>query len=126
MTPPGANGVTRVFTIVATVIPFVMMLGSVFYVAFQGQANYVAIGALNDRAAKTELSLRQVELDNARTAERLVEVETQICAVDDTRNLSHASDLRLFALILKKMGEDYPIGDAYYPRICKNGPSKKD
>lgn len=58
----------------------------------------------------------------AEMRQSLKEVETQFCASDDVRNLMHAHDLRLTALLWKKtFGTDYPIGDAYYPKICQAG-----
>lgn len=55
----------------------------------------------------------------------LSEVETQFCAADTARNLTHANDLRNYALIYKQVfGSDYPIGNAYYPTIC-NRPARR-
>lgn len=53
----------------------------------------------------------------------LVEVETQFCSSDYMRNLMHAYDLRMFAMLWHKVyvGETFPTDNAYYPRIGKCG-----
>jgi hypothetical protein len=53
---------------------------------------------------------------------KLVEVETQFCSSDVVRNLMHANDLRLFAVIWHKLFPDstLPTDNAYYPQICRN------
>jgi hypothetical protein len=51
---------------------------------------------------------------------KLVEVETQFCASDITRNMLHADDLRTEALLWAKVfpGSTMPTDNAYYPTIC--------
>jgi hypothetical protein len=53
---------------------------------------------------------------------KLVEVETQFCSSDVVRNLMHANDLRLFAIMWHKIFPDstLPTDNAYYPQICRN------
>jgi hypothetical protein len=79
---------------------------------------------LNDRlrAAETLVASNagerrsQVAAMNA----KLVEIETQFCASDIVRNLTHADDMRLTALMWAKLypGEKLPTDNAFYPRIC--------
>jgi hypothetical protein len=56
---------------------------------------------------------------------RLVEIETQFCAGDVVRNLMHANDLRLFAMLWHKSFPDVtlPTDNAFYPQTCRNGVS---
>lgn len=53
----------------------------------------------------------------------LVEIETQFCASDVIRNLMHATDLRLFAMLWHKAFPEVtlPTDNAFYPKICRNG-----
>jgi cell division protein FtsX len=54
----------------------------------------------------------------------LVEIETQFCAEDAMRNLTHASDLRLLAMVwTKAMGVEMQTSNAYYPRIGRCQPN---
>lgn len=59
------------------------------------------------------------KLQNAQQKAALIEIETQFCASDTARNLMHANDLRLYAIIYEKVfSVPYPIGNAFYPQIC--------
>lgn len=51
----------------------------------------------------------------------MIEIETQFCGNDVVRNLMHASDLRIQALLWNKSfpGSQLPISNAYYPAIGK-------
>lgn len=47
------------------------------------------------------------------------EIETQFCAADDLRNITHAADLRNFAMLYEKIyGVPYQIGNTYFPKVC--------
>jgi hypothetical protein len=63
--------------------------------------------------------IQGLRTDQARQQSALVEIETQFCAADTIRNLMHANDLRVESLLWAKTftGQDYPITNAYYPRI---------
>lgn len=53
--------------------------------------------------------------------EKLLEIETQFCAGDIVRNLFHANDLRVMAMMwTKTMGGTLPTDNAYYPTMCNN------
>jgi hypothetical protein len=48
----------------------------------------------------------------------LVEIETQFCGADNLRNQIHAMDLRLQAMIWRKVfGEEMPLSNAFYARV---------
>lgn len=53
---------------------------------------------------------------------KLVEVETQFCSSDVVRNLMHANDLRLLAMLWHKVFLDttLPTDNVYYPQICRS------
>jgi len=59
---------------------------------------------------------------------KLIEVETQFCASDVIRNLMHANDMRLAAMLWHKAFPDttLPTDNAYYPKICRGGLSSVD
>ncbi len=51
----------------------------------------------------------------------LREIETQFRATDQIRNIMHANDMRVQAMLWKKsFGSEYPIDNAYYPTISAN------
>lgn len=63
---------------------------------------------------------RYSDLTNQVTAIQrdLKEIETQFCAADDVRNLSHATDLRIFAMLWEKVYmSHFPTDNAFYPKI---------
>lgn len=95
MTDTATNGTNKWTGIVVAVLGAASVIGSML----------AWIYSLQDRLTRIEVSLS--------------EIETQFCAADITRNLMHANDLRNFAILYKKVyGEDYPIGNVYYPTIC--------
>jgi hypothetical protein len=53
----------------------------------------------------------------------LTEIETQFCASDVVRNLMHAHDMRIQAMLWGKthMNETLPTDNSYYPTICHGG-----
>lgn len=71
------------------------------------------VGAASDRIN----TLRE----NAASMKALVtEIETQFCSADQTRNMMHAFDLRLLAMLWQKVNNaTLPTDNAYYPTICR-------
>lgn len=89
------NGITRWTSSVAVVVGAMSLFGSLIAWVY----------TLQDRVTRNEAAL--------------LEIETQFCAADMARNLMHASDLRNYAVLYKKVfGDDYPTSNAYYPTIC--------
>lgn len=66
--------------------------------------------------------LGAMRTENARQNAALVEIETQFCAADIMRNLTHATDIRLISLLWQKSFMldqlKLPTDNAYYPMIC--------
>jgi len=59
-------------------------------------------------------------------AAAVVLITTLVCSADDMRNVIHASDLRITAVLWKKVfGEEYQISNAYYPKVCQRHPSSR-
>lgn len=95
MAEGNGNGVNKWTGLIATVIGAISIIGSMLAWIYN----------LQDRVTKMEVAQN--------------EVETQFCAADTARNLMHANDLRNYAILYKHvMGNDYPVGNAYYPVIC--------
>jgi hypothetical protein len=84
-------------------------------------------------ADRTQLNSRVSEMEHAMSsgvAERraaqatmnakLVEIETQFCAADVMRNLTHAQDMRTTAVLWRQAFPQNPLptDNAYYPHIC--------
>ena len=81
---------------------------------------------LNERIRALETSLA-VNLGERRAQfgviqARLVEVETQFCGNDVVRNLMHANDLRVLAILWHKAFPDstLPTDNAFYPKVCRD------
>lgn len=52
----------------------------------------------------------------------LVEIETQFCGQDNLRSQIHAQDLRMQAMLWKKVfGEEFPIANTFYARVGRCG-----
>lgn len=86
-------------------------------------ASRVDRGQINDRVSKLENEMSgeiaERRSQNADTKTSLREVETQFCAADQTRNLMHAYDMRVEALLWEKsFASRLPTDNAYYPTIC--------
>jgi outer membrane murein-binding lipoprotein Lpp len=74
------------------------------------------LDALETKHAELQLAAVKIQRD-------LNEVETQFCASDNVRNLTHATDMRLMATVFEKVfGQPLPIGNAFYPRVCNRAP----
>lgn len=105
---PEANGyVTRAQLAVSVVTVAGMLAGG----------GYGWLSNVTDR-------INSLQAEQARVKAAMIEIETQFCAEDNTRNLTHANDLRLLAMLWKKgFGDDLPIGNAFYARIgrCQSG-----
>lgn len=126
MTGPAPNGGARWQMWSAIITAAVVAVGFMSTVAY----NVVSIsiqqalqGTKNsDVERRLELlraDLESLKLRNAEQKAALIEIETQFCASDTARNLTHATDLRMVALLWQRtFGESFPIGNAYYPQIC--------
>ncbi len=72
------------------------------------KANY---GSVIDR-------LTTIRTDAGKMGAALVEIETQFCGQDNLRSQIHAQDLRMEAMLWKKVfGEELPIANAFYARV---------
>lgn len=78
------------------------------------------IQALEITMAKASDRLSGLRADLSQTHADLREVETQFCASDIIRNLMHAFDQRIAALLWRRAypGAALPTDNAYYPHIC--------
>jgi hypothetical protein len=96
------------------------LIGSLFvlYATAIGAAKDVS--ALSTRVAslETEISAQRVEITTLQA--KNVEIETQFRGADQARNLMHANDLRVQAMLWRKtFGIEYPIENSYYPTIAQ-------
>jgi hypothetical protein len=69
--------------------------------------------------------LQEVRSKLATQTAQLIEIETQFCGQDNLRSQIHANDLRVMAMVWKKIfGEEMPISNAFYARVGRCfGPS---
>jgi len=69
------------------------------------------IASLAERVSETREKVAHMDSD-------LIEVESQFCASDAVRNLTHASDLRFMSLLWQKVfAQNLETGNAFYPQI---------
>jgi uncharacterized protein YdcH (DUF465 family) len=67
--------------------------------------------------------IQQIRSQLAQQTAALIEVETQFCGSDNLRNQIHATDLRLQAMLWKKVfGDDMPVANAFYARVGRCSP----
>lgn len=94
----------------------VPMIG-LFIVASSANAEAVE---LKSRVDKMDVQISSDRIELAQMRSSLVEIETQFRATDQVRNVIHANDLRVQSMLWRKsFGQDYPIGNAYYPSIAQ-------
>lgn len=87
---------------------------------------------LNDRMRQVEATIGsnaqerrgQIQTINA----KLVEIETQFCASDIVRNLTHASDMRITAILWHHAFPSTTMAtdNALYPQICNRSTSAQE
>jgi hypothetical protein len=89
----------------------------------QVQSDTQAIADLRSGLDKADQRIGQLEGRATEQGAALKEIETQFCSSDIVRNLMHADDLRVLALMWAKAfpGTVYPTDNAYYPRVCNRG-----
>lgn len=71
------------------------------------------------RVEALEQKLSALQLSAVKMSRDLNEIETQFCANDNVRNLTHANDMRILATVFEKVfAQPYPIANAFYPKVC--------
>ena len=109
--------VVGLLPLAAVAIPVVGALASLYLMT---NTAFSKATALEARVAVLESENRTQEIRIQAICSALVETETQFRSADQTRNIMHANDLRVNAMLWKKaFGIDYPIDNAYYPTICR-------
>ena len=125
----GRNGLARWFGIVAAI--FTVGAPTVLAVIWIGSISS-RVGSIEDSAQKIGSEQRartdrlaKIDTELSKLYSSLIEVETQFCAADIVRNLMHADDMRLRAVMWGKIypGTKMPTDNAYYPTICNRKPN---
>jgi hypothetical protein len=106
-----------VFVVGGSIITFFVQIGTL---SFQ-------VAQISDRQSTIERRLSQLEtkannsqVDRAQIRSDLREVETQFCEGDNVRNLMHANDMRIQAMLWgKAFGSPLPTDNAFYPFVCQ-------
>lgn len=101
--------------VLASLIAFFVKIANLEYTNASLLAHMDRLEAAQDvianRTRETQATVGKMERD-------LQEVETQFCGEDNLRNLNRATDLRMFALLWRKVfDQEYPTANAFYPRI---------
>jgi hypothetical protein len=116
------SGISMVLVIGGALVTFyiqtVSTAASVAQLIAEMQLVKAQVGSQTERLA-------EIGTSNARIETSLTEVETQFCSSDVVRNLMHANDLRMLAMLWRKVFDgDLPTANAYYPMVCnRSAPS---
>lgn len=95
-------------------------LGVVEGTVNQHSTSMSELGLLKQNYLMVADRLATIRADVAKQAAALVEIETQFCASDVTRNLMHATDMRIQSVMWSKVMDTHmPTDNAYYPVICR-------
>lgn len=122
MTAP--NGTARWGNLAAVAGVGLTMLGAIFFLYQTATSAAKDVEALKARVDAIELTANLNATDIKVIRSDLREVETQFRASDQVRNLTHANDLRVQAMLWKKaFGADFPLDNAYYPEIAREPPN---
>lgn len=78
------------------------------------------IGSLENRQGRTEDRILAARTDITQLQAGAIEIETQFCGNDHLRNLMHANDMRIQAMLWQKVFPDSTLttDNAYYPMVC--------
>lgn len=94
---------------------------------------YVKIDAADRSAQQSSTQIRDLDrridklsnqsdtnrIDVAALKQQGLETETQLCSIEEMRNMLHLSETRTTAILWRKVyGTDYPTGTMYFPIIC--------
>lgn len=113
----GINTVMMVFSLAVPVVAFLVQTASLETKLEGARAQVVA---LDRRILALEGAVQINREDIAAQKAAFVEIETQFHAADEMRNLTHAQDMRDYAIVYRKVfGADYPMGPAYFPTIAR-------
>lgn len=101
-------------------IPVIGALASLYLMTNNA---YTKAVALESKVSMLESENRTQEIQIRTICSALIEVETQFRSADQTRNIMHANDMRVEAMLWKKtFGVEYPTANAYYPTIAQDKP----
>lgn len=121
MTAGEPNGNARWQTFAAVAGVALLLLGGLLTMFGQLTALSSEVAAMQRSLETHEKQLDRVPDLRERLAHLdsdLIEVETQFCGADAIRNLGHASDLRLLAMLWRKTFDmELPTSNAFYPQI---------
>lgn len=119
---PNGNGGARWQTIAAIAVPLGMVVAAILW--FGGLSSQVTV--VDKDAASLRLEVRDLagkigvmgsDIVSARMA--LKEVETQLCSIEQVRNLMHKTDYTNTAILWEKiMGGRFPTDNMSLPMIC--------
>lgn len=132
MSVPAPNGFASKWHLFAAFVPMIaLMVGGAWTLGTRLNTVEVQLAAAERDLDHTKVDyalvlsrLGDIRSEQTRTVTSLIEIETQFCSQDNIRNLTHAADLRLMAMLWKKtFGDELPTANAFYARIgrCQAG-----
>lgn len=127
-TPP--NGKSAVAFWVAVLVPAFSFLAALVGVIWQLASVAFSVTDMSGKVAALQIQreadrqeIARLRIDSSEQKAALLEIETQFCERDHLSNLTHASDLRWFAMLWSKtFGQTLPTDNAYYPTVCNRKP----
>lgn len=123
----GENGTRRWHLVISVAGIVLVIAGGVLTFLIQVATLNTQVAAFGGQVTGLQTQLNQLnERDTlardklTELAASLTEIETQFCASDIVRNLMHANEMRVSAMLWSKLfdGQTYPTDNAYYPTIC--------
>lgn len=101
-------------------VPVIGALASLYLMT---NTAYTKAVSLEQRVVTLEAASHAHELEIREVCSDLIEVETQFRSADQTRNIMHANDMRMQAMLWRKaFNVEYPTDNAYYPTIAQDRP----
>jgi hypothetical protein len=122
---PTPNGTAR-WQLLVSIISLAVFVGAAsigFFVKIGIMASDLEItqskvAALESQMLNANRQIATNDIAITRLQTQSTEIETQFCAADTVRNLTHAHDMRIQSMMWGKVfGSPLPTDNAFYPRI---------
>lgn len=129
-----SNGGTKWQVYVAIASLAVVLIGGLIALnvqvantAYSAATNQGAISVMQGRLDRIEERSSELHTMHAQMEIKLTEIETQFCASDIIRNLMHANELRVMAVLWAKAfpQQRIPTDNSYYPMVCNRQPDAR-
>lgn len=112
-----------IFTAAAGLAAAIFWIGNI---ASQITVNTEHLKTVDARLNLTETEQRHQDIDIAKLIRDQDKISSEFCGDDQIRNLMHANELRIEAILWSKVfTTTYPTDNTYYPTLCQRLPSEQ-